>query len=147
MGTTRMKTVVGREYLMRASPSQATHPERCHARCDLYALRFREMAGNPRFWRLGRSHHLYLSIPSLRPGEFEAFPLMICDSVQLDGFRSQDWRSYRRFHAFHTDGRVQEVRRRYIPQLAFPLRIGLPSYGNEHILGWYFSTCEIGCLS
>ena len=41
---TQVEAVVGREYLMGALPSQATHLERCHARSTLHALLEEKMA-------------------------------------------------------------------------------------------------------
>src|SRR6266566_5540064 len=95
------------------------------------------MAGSPRFWRPGRLQHLQISLPSLHAEELEAFPEMVCDSVQLTVDQSPDWHSDLHSPSFHTEYRRPMEHQACSPRLVFPLQSEPPSYGNMHIHDWY----------
>src|SRR5271167_2171263 len=89
------------------------------------------------FWLLGRRQHLQLSLTSLLPEEWEAFPELISESVQRDADRSPDWHSYRHCLAFHTLDRARAAHQEYILLLLCPPHTEPPGYGNTRILDWY----------
>src|SRR5436190_18807267 len=91
------------------------------------------------FRPLGREAHLQLSLTSLVPEEWEAFPGLIVDSGQQDADRSPDWHFYRHAPSSHTVGTGPRERQRYsLRQVALP-HSEPQAHDSEHIPDWY---CE-----